>query len=270
MNVKEWIEKTIETECTLNPENLQSYEEDLQKEGYITETGDQLPVFGHWFCISDYKDRSEEDFFFIPENRNVYWKSGSIKINESLKAGNTCKLDLKIKKADFIHDTDQSLLVSLSQKISDGRVVAIEEEIQFLITDDFRKHEKTHRINFDPDWEVEVKQNKLNSIHRLRPVFHGIPANDLLSSSASEVQHSKQNQLNLQGSPAALLLIESFSRNFESRVIQSLKYQSFSFHSEEPLTIASRDSDTYQTSMRLINSRRQVLFSAEIQWNYSW
>lgn len=268
MDFKEWIGKSAETEFTLNPELYRSFQKDLEIDGFLTDEGDPLPPFGHWLYLADQEYESFTDMFKELEDLNISWRSGKISVNTPLVAGRDCKSILKIKDIDPVGEEGQSVLISLSQRVFSGRSVAIEEELQILVTDNSVDQQKRHRLDFDPDWVLEIDRDRVKKYLTLDPMIFGRPASDILSGLGKEKKESPEH--NIQGPPGMVLLLESFSENFESRKIESFDYNSYGIETIDSLTIACRDTDTYETSMRLINSRRQVLFSTEIQWNYAW
>jgi len=268
MDFKEWIGKSAETEFTLNPEPFRSYQEEMERDGFLTDEGDPLPPFGHWLYIANQESGSFTDIFKESGDLNIYWKSGKISVNSPLVVGLDCKSVLKIKDIESINEESQSVLITLRQSVFAGRSAAIEEELQVVVADNSGNQQKRHRIDFDPDWELEIDQNRAEKYLTLEPRIFGRPAPDILSGLGEQEKQSAGHRI--QGPPGMILLLETFSENFGSRKIESLNYRSYGVENVDSLTIACRDTDTYQTSMRLINSRRQVFFSTEIQWNYAW
>lgn len=268
MDFKRWLGKSTETEFILDPETFRLYEKNMDSENFPADEGDPLPPFGHWLYIADQQSDIFSDIFTGLEDHSIYWNSGKISMKNALKIGEKCKYILKIKDIDSIEDTDSSFLISFTQKVLSGKITAVEEEFQILVTENSGEHESKHRINFDPDWELEIMEEQAKKYHKLNSQIFGYPAADILSRFSDQKRRSTNHKI--QGPPGMVLLLESFSENFESRKIESMEYKSFAFESDDLLKIASRDTDAYQTSMRLINSQRQVLFSVEIQWNYAW
>ncbi|HMB98264.1 MAG TPA: hypothetical protein VKM36_07260 [Balneolaceae bacterium] len=268
MDFKEWIGKSSEMEFTLNPETFRSYQEQMDTDGSFTDEGDLLPPFGYWFYVADQDNGSFNDIFKDSGDLNIYWRSGKISVNTPLVVGRDCKSVLKIKDVESLSEEDQSFLITLSQRVLTGRSAAIEEELQVVAAGNSGNQQKRHRIDFDPDWELEIDQNRAEKYLTLEPRIFGRPAPDILSGLGEQEKQSAGPSI--QGPPGMILLLETFSENFGSRKIESLNYRSYGVENVDSLTIACRDTDTYQTSMRLINSRRQVFFSTEIQWNYAW
>lgn len=268
MNFKEWIGKSAEKEFTLDPELFRSYEDLRGSDGFLTDEGDPLPPFGHWLYIANQENGSFTDIFKEAADLNIYLKSGKMYVNSLLILGQDCKSILEIKDIDSIDEGGQSVLISLHQRVFTGRSAAIEEELQVLLSDNPGDQQKKHRIDFDPDWELEIDQERAKKYLNLEPRIFGRSVPDILSGLGKQEKRSPERRI--QGPPGMVLLLDTFSENFESRKVESFDYKSYGVETVDSLTIACRDTDTYQTSMRLIDSRKRVLFSTEIQWNYAW
>lgn len=268
MDFKEWIGATEETEFTLDPELFRSYQEEMERDGFLTDEGDPLPPFAHWFYLADQNNEPFAKMLQESEDLNIFWRSGKLSVNSALVAGQHCKSVLKIRDIDSIDEDGHSALITLHQRVLAGRSAAIEEELKVLVTENSEEPQKRRRINFDPDWELEIDQNRAKKYLTLEPGIFGRTVSGLLSGLDNSEKKSPGRKI--RGLPGMVLLLESFSENFESRKIESFDYKSFPVETIDSLTVACRDTDTYQTSMRLIDSHRRVIFSTEIQWNYAW
>ncbi|MGF1669915.1 MAG: hypothetical protein ACFCU6_05675 [Balneolaceae bacterium] len=266
MDFKKWAGRSVDSEFILDPELIRTFEEKMNRNSYMVEKGDDLTPFGHWLYIEKNNEKSFEVLCPGAENQSVYWYSGKIEVNEYLKIGDTYKSYLKVISTEAENDESLPVKVKIHKRINTGNKMAIEEEQVLLISDNTENQETKRRIDFSPDWELEISSEQMESVKSLSPSFLGHPVTDMLNLK----KNKKDDQLCIQGSSLAVLVFESFNYHFESRKIESFEYRTLAFGFEGELFIACRDTDAYQSSMRIINQRRQVLFSAEIKWSYSW
>lgn len=264
MDPKKWINVSHEADVSLDSEVIQTYEENMGREGYAIEAGDKLPPYGHWFISM--KKNQPEDKLNIPASHNLYWYSGKILFESPLILGDNCTQKLQIRKVEKMDGTDTSHLITVGHKLVSAGKPAIDEEQILLLTDQIEPHKMVRRIHFDPDWKQDVKPEMIASIRAMSSKFFENPVIDLFTKTGKDQGQS----LDTGGSPAMILLMESFNNNFESRVIDRISYKSFSYSFEDELSIAGQDSDSFVTSLRIINSKNQVLYSADIRWSYSW
>ncbi len=266
MEPKEWVGKSNESEFLLDQNIMQHIEDKMGRDGFIIEKGDELNRYGHWFYTIDDKqfldDLSGPGF----ENHSFYWHSGRIEYASSLILGNKYKRTVQIRDVKKIGEEDSGFLITLGIKIRFGRKIAVEEEQTILFTEHIDGHQNLRRIDFEPDWSQEVKLEEINTLLNLNGRMFGNPVTDVLI----KTNHKPKNGLEMQGPASLILLFESFMYHFESRNIDRLTYKLHAYSGEGQLSIAGRDTDAFVTSLRLINSRRQVLCSLEVRWSYNW
>jgi hydroxyacyl-ACP dehydratase HTD2-like protein with hotdog domain len=266
MDPKKWVGKSKESEFLLDPDIIQRVEGKLGRDGILIEKGDELKRYGHWFYT--FEDNLFLDDLSGPEfeNYSFYWHAGRIEYASSLILGNTYNRTVQIRDVKNIGGEEAGILITLGIKIRSGRKIAIEEEQTILFTDNIEEHQNLRRIGFEPDWIQEVNPEKINTLLNLNSRMFGNPVTDALT----KANNKPVNGLEVQGSASMILLLDSFMYHFESRKVDRLTYKLHAYTDEEQLSIAGRDTDAFVTSMRLINSRRQVLCSLEVRWSYNW
>lgn len=266
MDPKEWVGKSQESEFLLDHNIIQHVEGKMGRDGVIIEKGDELNRYGHWFYTFEDNqllgDLSGPGF----ENHSFYWHSGRIEYISSLILGTRYTRTVQIRDVKKTGGENSGFLVTLGIRIRSGRKNAIEEEQTILFTDNIDEHQNLRRIDLEPDWIQEVKLEEINTFLNLDSRMFGNPVTDALT----KTNHKPADGLEVHGSASLILLLESFMYHFESRKIDRLTYKLHAYSDEGQLSIAGRDTDAFVTSMRLINSRRQVLCSLEIRWSYNW
>lgn len=157
-----------------------------------------------------------------------------------------------------------SWLITLDHQITANDKVAIREQQKLLLTDAIKEHEAPRRLHFDPDWQHDNPE-LLNPVRKLDSGLAGRTVSDFLSPGTTS-----GDPVIIQGSTALILLLDLFQFHFESRDAEEVSYQSHSYLPETDVLIAGEDSDSFITSLRMVNTRKQVLFGADIRWKYSW
>jgi len=266
MDPKEWVGKSNESEFLLDHKIIQHVEGKMGRGSFIIEKGDKLNLYGHWFFASDdklfFNDLSSSDL----EKYSFFWHSGRIEYLNSLILGSRYTRTLQIRDVKEIGEESSAFLVTMGIKIRSGRKTAVEEEQTILLSKNIDEHQNLRRIQFEPDWIQEVKLEEINNLLNLNGRMFGNPVSDALTQKNQE----SANSLDVQGSTSLILLLESFMYHFKSRKADRLTYQLHAYSNEGQLSIAGRDTDSFDTSLRLINSRRQVFCSLEIRWSYNW
>lgn len=264
MDPKKWINISHETDLGLDPEIIQGFEENMGRDAYAMEPGSKLPPYGHWFFNTEKSQNKNE--LSLPDSHNLYWHSGKVLFEKSLILGNNCSKKLRIRNVEKIDGTDSSYLITTEYRLVSAGSFAVDEEQILLLTDQIEPHEKIRRINFDPDWNQDVQPGMIESIRAMKSTFFENPVADMFT----QAETREKKAIRTGGSPGLILLIESFLSNFESRAIDRITYRSFGYSFDGVISIAGQDSDAFVTSLRIINSKRQVLYSADIRWSYSW
>lgn len=264
MDPKKWIGKSVSSDFIPGQEIIQKVDEKLGRDRYVIEKGDELNLYSHWFFTDENSRIFDELSDFENKNYNLYWHSGRIEYKNYLILGDNYTKTVQVRDVTENHD-DSSYLITLGIKIRSGNRLVLEEEQVLLFCKEIEQHQDLRRIDFDPDWSQEVPLEEINALSNLSGAFFGFPVSDLLNQ-----KQNHQNNMKVQGSRGLILLLESFIYHFESRHTDRFTYKIHNFSNEGRLSIAGRDSDAFVTSLRLINSRRQVLGSVDIRWSYNW
>lgn len=265
MDPKKWVGKSTKTDFIPGQEIIQQVEEKLGRGRYVVEKGDELNLYGHWFfshddslIVDELTDSENEDYKF-------YWHSGRIEYNKYLVLGSIFSRTVQVRDVQEYDDEHSSYLITLEIRIRSGNKVILEEEQVLILCKSIESYQDLRRINFEPDWSQKVKLEEINGLANLHGSIVGYPVTDPLNH-----VNDHQNTIQVHGSKSLILLLESFMYHFESRKTDRFSYKIHTFSNEGQLSIAGKDTDAFVTSLRLVNSRRQVLASVDIRWSYNW
>lgn len=266
MDPKEWKGKSVESELIVDPATIQNNRDFTNKTGPAVEKGDQLNLYEHWLYPAESSPVGDELSEAINQGYSISWRSGRIDYRKPLTIGESYKRIVQVQKADAIEGDSSVYLVSFGIKIRTEYSLICEEEQDILLTKEPEKHEDLRRINFDGDWKLDVKPEELSKISKFKSNLLGYPVLDSISPAGERGEPN----IPLQGSPSVTLLMNSFTEHFESRKADRLTYTIHGTTDDENLTISGKDTDAFVTSLRLINSKRQVVVGLDVRWSYDW
>jgi hypothetical protein len=245
---------------------IQNTRDHISENGPAVEKGDQLNLYEHWLFLCESSQIGDAFSEAIDESYTISWQSGRINYRKPLTAGDTYKRMIQIQKVEEIEGESPVYLISFGIKIRSSFALIHEEEQDILLTRNPEKHEDLRRINFDGDWKLNVKPEELSGVSQFNSELCGHSVLDSIETS----DDADKAAIPLQGSPAVTLLMNSFTENFESRTVDRLSSTIHGTSDGENLMISGKDTDAFVTSLRLINSKRQVLVSLDIRWSYDW
>jgi hydroxyacyl-ACP dehydratase HTD2-like protein with hotdog domain len=266
MDPKQWTGKSVESEVFLDPAVIQRGRDDIRKERLAIESGDTLNLYDHWLFPAGTLPFQDELSELVQESYSITWKSGRIDYRKPLHAGDTYNRTVQVQKVDEIQGEMTSYLVRTGIKIRQGHDLLLEEEQDLLLTKNLEQHHDLRRINFEGDWKLNVDSDERKITGSLQSTFFGHPVSD----SVALTGQKDDSGITIQGSPSVILLMRSFTEHFESRKADRLSYAIHGISEENELVISGKDTDAFVTSLRLINSKRQVLVGLDVRWSYNW
>ncbi len=264
MNPSTSEKHSFELHYSLDADRVQSFEEMLGREGYSIEPGDKLAPCRHWL-IRPESEELKKIFSNLKAPGTLYWSSGSISFENPVYLGDSCKESVSLNISSEDGRKDGTQVIQVERLITCRGKPAIRESQTILRSENAADLEKPRKIEFSPDWEQKVESDQLKTFRQLRGSMAGADVFDFLSQ-----ENISNDALTVYGSPALLLLLESFDYHFSSRIVDRVHYQAHSFSPDTEISIAGEDSDAFVTSLRIVNSRRKVLFGADIRWSYNW
>jgi hydroxyacyl-ACP dehydratase HTD2-like protein with hotdog domain len=266
MDPKEWKGKSVESELIIDPETIQNTRDRTNKGGQAVEKGDQLKLYEHWLYPAESSPVGNDLSEAIDEEYSISWRSGRIEYRKPLIIGEPYKRIVQVQKADELMGDSSVYLVSFGIKIRSAYSLIYEEEQEILLTKKPDNHEDLRRINFDGDWKLGVKPEELSKISTFKSNLLGHSVRDSITASGDQ----GESDIPLQGPPSVTLLMNSFTEHFESRKADRLTYTIHGTTDDENLMISGKDTDAFVTSLRLINSKRQVVVGLDVRWSYDW
>jgi len=275
MSYDEWVGKTIESNDSMAPEQLQRFAALMDQNPDSVSSGSELPPCAHW-CFFTPVDRQSNiaadghamkgDFLPPVELPKRMWAGGKITFKKPLLAGTPAK---KISTVESINNkegrTGKLCFVTVRHQVSARGAVAVDEEQQIV----YRKESendayptRTQPLDINPDWEISTTPD---SVQLFR--FSALTFN------SHRIHYDQDYVRKTEGYPGLvvhgpylLVLLLDALRSRDESVIEDVEYRAVGpVYLGEEITIHGKAVDNQRTELRVTGPDGKLAMKATVK-----